>query len=310
MILATLLLAGASGVTVTLPMEATSQGTELTLGEIAEVRGDDAAEVALVQALDLGNTPSPGHTRLMHAHRIREEMSRELPGVAVRFVGQTACRVRPDVEIVSADTVEAAVRRELARVFAGQDATFAPREALQSTSVPRGAVPASIRVQIADPVSTAGIVPVPVQVLVDGAPYRTLWTSWEAIRYATLPVLARPVRAGETIQPYHLTARRVPVKEGRAKALPASMLSGAVAAHDLTAGEPVTEADVHRPIAVQLGDTVTLEVRKGAVVARTSGTALGNGSIGDRVRVRADLGGQDHNAVVISRDLVRIDLGR
>jgi flagella basal body P-ring formation protein FlgA len=124
-----------------------------------------------------------------------------------------------------------------------------------------------------------------------------------------MPVLARPVASGETIQPYHLEVARVRARSGRAKALPASMLTGAVAARDLPAGMPITESDVHRPTVVQLNDTLMLEVRKGAVVARTSATALGSASIGDRVRVRALLGGQEHSAVVVSRDLVRIDLG-
>lgn len=299
-----------SGVTVVLPMEATSHGTELTLGEIAEVKGDDAANVALVQGLDLGYTPAPGRTRLLHAHRIAEELARELPGMKVRFIGQHATRVRPSVETITVEVLDAAVRTELARLYAGQDVSFSPNQPLQPVSVPKGDQPATVRVRLTDSPSASGIVSVPVQVLVDGSQYRQVWTTWTAERWETLPVLARPVRAGETIQPYHLESRRVRAKTGSAKALPASMLTGAVAARELPAGAPIIESDVHRPTVIQLGDTVTLEVKKGAIVARTSSTALGNASVGDRVRVRATLGGQEHHAVVVSRDLVRIDLGR
>jgi flagella basal body P-ring formation protein FlgA len=299
-----------SGVTVVLPMEASARGTEVTLGEIAELRGDDAAEVARVAAVDLGYAPSPGFSRLLHAHRIAEELGRALPDVDVRFAGQTACRVRPEVETVGTDAIAAAVRAELERLYDGQDVTFAASQNLQPADVPLGTRPAELRVRVTDPLSSSGLVPVPVQVLVDGVPYKTLWTTWQAERWATMPVLARPLRSGETIQPFHLEPRRVKVQTGRAKALPASMLTGAVAARDLASGAPVTESDVHRPTVVQLGDTVTLEVRKGAVSARTSATALASASVGDRVRVRSLIGGQEHHALVVSRDVVRIDLGR
>jgi flagella basal body P-ring formation protein FlgA len=146
-------------------------------------------------------------------------------------------------------------------------------------------------------------------VLADGAPHNTLRTRWQAAPHPTLPDHARPLASGETTHPYHPEVARARARTGRAKALPASMLTGAVAARDLPAGMPITESDVHRPTVVQLNDTLMLEVRKGAVVARTSATALGSASIGDRVRVRALLGGQEHSAVVVSRDLVRIDLG-
>ena len=305
--LATLLL---SGVTVVLPMEASARGTELLLGEIAEIRGTDSAMIERVRGLDLGNTPGPGYTRLMHAHRIRQDLAREFPGLSVSVIGQPACRVHPEVAELAAADIESAAFAEIARAFAREDATFALREPIRGVSVPAGAAAPTLKVRLDGPVPANGLLSVPVQVLVDGTPYRTIWTSWTAERWETLPVLTRPVRIGQTIQPSHLQDRRVKANRHRGKALPASMLLGAVAARDLLEGVPVTDLDVHRPKVIEVGDDVYLEVRKGAVTARVAATALAPGAIGDRVRVRSTANNQEHTALVVSGDLVRIDLGR
>jgi flagella basal body P-ring formation protein FlgA len=298
-----------SGVTVVLPMEAPARGTELTLGAIAEVRGDDVQEVERVRAYELGSTPAPGFTRLLHAHRLREDLARAFPGITVNVGGEPACRVRPLVAEVAAADVQAAAESEIAHTFAGQDIMFEPRQAILPVSVPAGVAAPGFRVRIDGGLPDSGILAVPVQILVDGVPYRTVWTSWTVSRFEVLPVLARPLANGERIQPFHLQNRRVQADNLRSKALPASMLVGAVAARDLTAGAPVTALDVHRPAVIGLGDDVTLEVRKGSIAARVSAVALGTAAIGDRVRVRATSSDAEHSALVVSRDLVRIDLG-
>jgi flagella basal body P-ring formation protein FlgA len=298
-----------SGVTVALPMEAPARGTELTLGAVAQVTGDDAQEVERVRAYELGSTPAPGFTRLLHASQLREELARGLPGVQVTLAGEPACRVKPVVvEVPSAD-LRGAAEAEIARRFAGEDVSFEPHQPIPPINVPAGAEPPTFRVRIDAALPDNGILAVPVQVLVDGTPYRTLWTSWSVARWEVMPVLARSVKNGESILPSHLETRRIQAGAARGKALPASMLLGAVAARDLAAGTPVTALDVHRPAVIGLGDSVTLEVKKGAIAARVSAVSLGTAAVGDRLRVRSSAGGEEHSAVVVSRDLVRITLG-
>jgi len=298
-----------SGVTVVLPMEAPARGTELTLGAIAEVRGDDPREVELLRAYELGSTPAPGFTRLLHAHRLREDLARAFPGLAVTVAGEPACRVTPIVVEVPAADLQAAAEAEIAHTFAGDDVSFEPRQPILPVSVPAGAAAPTFRVRLTGGLPDSGVLAVPIQVLVDGVPYRTVWTTWSVMRFEVLPVLARPLKNGERIQPFHIESRRVVATGMRGKALPASMLVGSVAARDLTAGAPVTALDVHRPAVVGLGDEVTLEVRKGHVAARVTAVALGTAAIGDRVRVRAVASEAEHSALAVSRDLVRIDLG-
>jgi len=300
-----------SSVTVTIPMEATVHGTEVELGEIAKVEGAEPKTVERLEAFELGYAPAPGYSRLLVRERIAELVRRRFPEVDVRFAGERACRVRPAVAKVAEADILAAARSELSLRFSGTDASFEPRDHLPAVAVPEGAEAPSLRARLTSNGLTSGTVNVPVEILVDGAVYRTIWTTWKTKVWRTLPVLAREVRAGETLAPSMFERRRVEWRGGSSvKALPAASLGGSVAARDLAAGAVVTGLDVHRPSVLVAGSSVFVRVKKGSIEARTSGQALDSGAVGDRVRVRTNKGAQELFATVVSGELVVVDLGR
>ena len=299
---------GLSGLSIALAPEARVRGTEIRLGDVAAIEGADAALVARARALELGYAPAPGYSRLLELERIAAQVERELGPPA--FAGSRACRVWPLAERVSAETLRAAAAAELARALEGVDATSEPIGNALETVVPQGLAPAGLRVRPVVRPSYSGVVSVPVEVLVDGSAYHTVWTSWRVQIYQTLPVLARPVSAGEQLTPELFQNRRVAVDgPGAGRALVGPLVLGAVAARDLCAGAPVTSLDVHRPIAVRAGDMVSLEVRSGAVSARVAAVARHSGAIGDRVRVAPQNGGEELVGLLVARELVRIELG-
>ena len=299
------------GVTVTLPMEAHVRGTEIELGEIAQVVGADPEEVDRVAALELGYAPAPGYSRVFVAKRIRQTLLRRLPGVDVRFAGQEACRVFPEVEDVPAAEILAAARAQLVQTLGTREGTFEPVGELPPVSVPAGATERELRARLDGIPAAGGTISVPVDLLVDGTRYRTVWTSWTVRVWEVRAVLARPVRVGQGLRPEMFERRRVLVRNGgQAKPLGAAFLAGAVAVRDLAPGEMVTASDVHRPIVVTLGETLFLRVRKGPIEARVSALALESGAIGDRIRVRTLDSGQELVAYIVSRDLCKIDLGK
>ena len=108
LLLITMLLQG--DVTVTLPMEAHVRGTEVELGEIAEISGADTSVVASLRALELGYAPAPGYSRLFAARKIQEILSRKAPRVRVCFAGQPACRVYPEVTEISGTEIATAAK--------------------------------------------------------------------------------------------------------------------------------------------------------------------------------------------------------
>ena len=299
-----------STVTVTLPVEATVRGTEIELGEIAKVEGHDSSLVERLVNIELGYAPAPGYSRLMVLERIEDLVRRRFPEVDVRFLGERACRIRPAVAEIAEQDILAAARTELSLKFAGTDASFEPRDRLPAVAVPEGLKSPSLRARVTAKEIVGGLVNVPVEILVDDVVYRTIWTTWKAQVWRTMPILVREVRAGDKLTPAMFERRRISWQGGSVQALPASSLNGAVAARDLMPGSVVTGHDVRRPSVLTAGTMVFVRVKKGPIEARTAGEALESGAVGDRVRIRTQDGAQELFATGVSGDLVEVDLGR
>jgi len=301
------------GVTVTLSPEVRVRGAELRLGQLAQVEGDDRAEVARIAAAHLGYAPAPGYSRLFTAERLRQELGLAAPGVALTLAGSSACRVWPEVERLEGEAIDAAAEAELRRHLDARDASAQLVARSASIEVPAGREPARLRSVLSSATLQGGLLTVPVRVLVDGEPYRTVWTTWKVELWEKLDVLTQPVRAGDTITSAMLERRRVPAPASGGPAAPrplgAEMLAGSRASRDLPAGQPLVEIDVVRPAIVQRGDALLLEIRKGAVCARLGAVAEQAGALGDRVRVSFPGSERALAGVVAARGLVRIDLG-
>jgi flagella basal body P-ring formation protein FlgA len=300
------------GVSLTLPATTEARGTELAVGDVCQVAGADAEEVARIAALSLGYAPAPGYTRLLEAWRLRQIVERAAPGIAVELAGAPACRVSPATERVAGAAVEAAARAELERRLATLDAVAHLLAPIADLSVPAGAA-APVLQSVLDPTqSLAGSVSVPVRVLVDGEVYRTIWTRWSVEQWAEHSVLVQDVPAGTLIAADMLQTRRLEVSAAAlrpgARVLGQALLVGAMAAHDLQAGRPLTDLDVQRPTLVHAGDTIFLDVVKGPINARIGAVAEGQGALGDRIEVTLPGSGRRMKATVVSRDAVRIDL--
>lgn len=309
-LLATLSLTISPAISVELPMEAYVIGTEIELGEIADIVGANPDEVRLIESIELGYAPAPGYSRLLRADRIKNLLARKVPTLKIEMRGQRATRVWPQVvEIPDAD-VHTVALTELRRTYSKKDATFELASALPKIVVPAGAKSHDLRARVDETRLVSGHISIPVEILVDGAVYRTVWTNWKTEVYETVPVLTQRVRAGETLAPEMFARQRVRLTAGaKAKPLPLERILGAVAARDLAPGEVVTGIDVHRPALVALGDSIFLCVKKGGIEARVPAIAKSAGAAGDRIRVQTIDTRQELTAVVRTRDLAEIVLG-
>ena len=295
-------------VTVTLPLQAEVRGTEIELGEVARVTGDDPTLVARVAALEVGYAPSPGYSRVLVADRLRDVLRRRAPEVTLRFAGQRACRVYPEVVVVQAREIEEAARAELRRALGLREAELTPREPVEGLRIPAGSGKHRVSARLDLRAPRSGVITVPVEVHVDGVRYRTVWTSWQVDVFEVRPVLTRPVKAGEELSPDMFERRRVRLGTGTNHSLGQVEATGAVAKRDFRPGEEISTLDVHRPRVVAPGDGFFLMVRRGPVNARVSAVALEAGSVGDRIRVRTTGSERELVATIVHRDLCEIVL--
>lgn len=298
-----------SGLTISLPPTARVTGTELTLGDVATVTGDDAAAAERLRSFGLGYAPAPGYSRLLRRDRISAQVANALPGVEVLFAGEDRCRVEPAVEHVSGERIRAAAEAELARMFAGREAEVRLEGAVQDEVLPMGAGAAKLEPAIQSRELRPGAWSVPVKLLVDDAVYKTVWTTWAVDLWELETVLVRDVARGEALAPDMFARKKVLVSASSgAGALSALALDGAVLVRDLAAGSPVQAHDVTRPKAIQRGDLVNLEVKRGAITARALAVAKQDGRVGDRIRVVLEATGREMVAVVLSGELVGLQM--
>jgi len=296
------------GVTITLPAEARITGTEITVGQVAQVTGDDPAEVARVQAASLGYAPAPGYTRVLLAPRIGVQLSREL-GLELSLEGARRCVVTPITHRVTALELRAEAASALNKLLKGVDAHYEPSGSLLGIVVPEAREAIVLRCNPRRPRALAGAWSIPVEVVLDGELYRTVWTSWKVELWERRQVLRNAKRAGQPLLPEDFVTRRIRVGSGSERhAIDPATLGQAVILRDMPAGAIVNDRDVQRMVVMKRGDMIGLEIRRGRVMVRAQATALQDGRVGDKIRVRCERTGKEVLALVVSRALVELRL--
>jgi flagella basal body P-ring formation protein FlgA len=100
-------------------------------------------------------------------------------------------------------------------------------------------------------------------------------------------VLTRHVRSGSILQAEDVRVARVHASLLRGSTpLPAVSLIGMAIRHDVPTGQPLTAADVTRPILVTRNALVHMALDAGGISLSAQGVALEEGGLGDRVRVQ------------------------
>lgn len=298
-----------SSVTVTLPDEVHVKGSEMTLGEVAVVEGESETQVELVKQFSLGYAPSPGYSRVLRSWQLEQRLRREYGNLDLVFDGEAACRVWPTVATVTGAELEKVASENLAALFEGQDVEIGLRAPLDDEPVPAGL---QSRELIAEPTTTKltpGVWNVPVRIVIDGVPYRTVWASFQVDLYRVMPVLETDIAPGETIEARDVVLRRAPVDAGQTP-LEKVALIGAEAKRLLVAGRPVAERDVRRELAIKRGETVSLAVRNGLVTIATEVVAMRDAYLGDLVPIQTFGSNRELTAKVVGKNKLELRLDR
>jgi len=298
-----------SKIKITFPEEAHAFGTEIELGEVAKVTGGSEALQASVKALGLGYVPAPGYSRVLRTDRVLATLHRKFPKLEVSLEGAGATRVYPMVTEVKGPEIIAAARAQLLKRYDGTKYSFQSRGGVSDVAIPQGSQKRQIKARLDSAPSRSGFINIPVDILVDGARFRTVWTGWDAVVYETRRVLNRDLRAGETIGAKDIEERLVPTGLNTPSALSPSLLPGSVAGHGLVAGSVVSPMDVVRPKAIGQRDLVRLKIMRGGVTASVLATAMASGAIGDRIRVQTIDKKLNFNATIKSKDTCVLILG-
>ena len=301
----------AETLTIRLPLETHVDGTQIELGEVAELSGAPTASgralVERLRAVPIGYAPSPGYSRVLRQDQVRAALARRAPDVQVRFEGQRATRVWPELETVLEVDLLAAAQDALVRHAGGGALNLVPLDAPGDVEVPASEGGARLRARVQSEVGDSTTVAI--ELLVEDGIFRTVRTRWRAERFVEVPVLARDVAAGEELTAGDFRLERRAIAGSRRDGLAPEALVGTTAARSLSAGSTVGSNDVRREFVVRAGANLVLAVKKGAIEARVSAVALEGAAIGSRFRVRTNQGEQELTARLVNADLAVIDLG-
>lgn len=304
---ATLLIAGGSLV-ITVPESATVRGSEVELTEVVEISGP-ANLVALAEEVSLGWAPAPGYSRTLQQGQIERRLRSALGEVDLTFAGFTSCQLQPEVELISAATLEAAARGLILERAGNRELEAVLRSDLEPVAVPVAESSFEILPRLSRALVGSGPLQVPVELRVDGLPWRTIWTQWEISLFEQQLVLTRDIRRGEVLTADALRVERVRVSaQGGIAITDRNLLVGARALRDLRSGVALSKVDVDLPMAVEKGATVIVEVRKNSIQARSHGTALEAGRIGEHVLVSVGAGSRTVRAKVVSKNHLQLVL--
>ncbi len=297
--------------TIALKPEASVRGTEVTLGEIAVVSGVSNEEAARLAAVRLGGAPAPGWTRRFDRGQIEAAIKLELPGVTHQVTGADACRTSPTTRVIEATQIQTLAEEALRQRFTGLDCEIRANAQTKPLVVPEPdqASAFELKVSLDERAPSSGAWSVGVQVWLDGELYRTAFATFEISTYERHSVLVKPVRRGEVVPHDAFVYQRAKVIGASAsKTLAADQAIGATALRDLAPGAVLTNGDVQRERLVRRGDVITVEVAKGAVVARSTMVAQDDGALGDRVKVVSNDKKKSFVAAVTGRGSVRVQL--
>lgn len=208
----------------------------------------------------------------------------------------------PAADILRA--VEAAVADRLAS--SGSTARLQAVGRIRDQQVPAG----SLRIEVGD---AAGRWPrehvaVPVRLWVDGRPIRSLTIRAEMHDPRVVPVYEGDYATHQAAAAVHVVLREVDMiccADG--KPADVAALSSARLRHAVRTGKPALQSDFESMPEVLAQEPVTIEVSRGAVRITTTGVALDDGRIGERIPVRPERSRVAVSSRVVGKERVAID---
>jgi len=283
-------------------------GSAFTLGEIAEIAAADRALAARLAAVEAGTSPLPGQSRgfsrgdalarlRFHGFDTRQIAVTCPPGVRI---------TRRAVEVAEADLVRTATEAVAAARGGAEGVRIELARPLPRIQAP----PGRLELQAGAPRGQleGGLASVPVGVLVDGRPVRSVEIPLRIRRIGAVLVARRALEPRTLVTEDDLILVQAEAPPGAAPPLadPAQAV-GRRTVRRIAAGAPVTAAMLEEVPVVAPGARVTLEVVSGGLTITAPAVARTGGAVGATIRVFVTGTRRDVQAVVVDNGTVRVE---
>jgi len=277
------------------------------LGEIADISGGDRSLVAQFAAVEIGNSPLPGLSRIIYSGDIVVHLrAAHLYNPTVEIVAPPEIRVQRASHDIAVEQIVSAAR--VSAQFAIKDlpdAVLAAEPLNGRYTMPSGKlrlVAGAYRGTV-----DGGTLIVPVSIQIDGASAQSVDVLFKVHRRMTLLVARRTIEPHDIIAADDVSLKTIelpagfgsPVREIRD-------VDGKRATRRILMDTPIPSNALETPPVVLQNGHVTIEYLIGAIRITAPGKALQPGLIGETIRVYALDTRRELDAVVVSKGLVRI----
>lgn len=298
----------AAAVTVAVNAEVTVTGPLITLGDLATITGDDKDRVKALAAIKLGNAPSPGHRLALTS----DALGTRLAGSGADL-GEINWLVPPTIVVTTAaqtiggDRLLAAATEALQAQLASEGDTelsIAPLGATPNVMAPLGSIdikaefPAGIRYNA----PTAAVV----AISADGRVFTTVSLRFNVKANQQVVVAARNIAAREEITPDSIRTERREIGKMAGYITDVGKVVGLAARRPVTAGTPLTEAALDKPVMIKRGAAVAILVKAGGMVITAGGRAMQEGREGELIRVQNVTSKRIVSARVVDANTVQV----
>jgi len=265
----------------------TVDSDRVLLGDIAVIKGQDAALVADLKKLVVGKAPLPGKSRQIDAAYVSLRLKQNrIPVDQVALNETTPTTVVRNSTIVSRNQIKRVINDALLGedLFRGRRGVVRDIRVRGDLVVPPGDL--SYQVTFTEKSIRSNKIPVSVSVFVNGKQYRKVWATLLA------DILQEVVVLNHTMRRYQrITAEDIQLVDMNLADIPQNAITSAQDILDkrvtksLLAGTVLRTDIVELPPLVKRGDIVTVKAVSGALQVTTFGKAKNNGHQGERIKV-------------------------
>ncbi|MCC5648002.1 flagellar basal body P-ring formation chaperone FlgA [Nostoc sp. CHAB 5824] len=282
-------------------------GQSFTLGEIAEITGNDKATIKQLSQLLIGTSPLPGMTRMLRPGDITVRLRGarlELPNIEVVAPPEMSI-ARAKSDVATDEIVKAALPVAQDRIKEMADTSIEPIPPTNGVTLPKGNVTFAVGAVRGEP--TLGKIMVPVALKIDGKIQQTVEVAFKVTRRTRVLIATRTLEPNEILTLEDIAFAKIDLPSGFVR--PVQTLKDAVGRRvksRVNADAPISLNLLDLPPAVKYNDRVTIEFIIGSVRITAPGLVRGMGAIGDTIRVHAPDTKKDLDAVVVDSRTVRI----
>jgi flagella basal body P-ring formation protein FlgA len=283
-------------------------GPVFTLGEIADIQGEDAALTAQLAAVEVGASPLPGLSRIINPGDITVRLRQhhlDIPRVEVAL--PPGMRIsRPGHDIAVDDVTKAALESAKDAIKNLPDATLELIGNGSKLVVPAGKT--QILAGAWRGSVDVGTLTVPVSVLVDGKPVQSVDLTFRVHRKTVALVARRTIQLHEIIGAEDVMLMPIDAATASASLITTVEESlGKRTTRRILVNAPISMEMIEKAPLVTANDSITIEYISGALVVTAPGVARQTGGEGDVIHVWAADTKRELDAVVVDRHTVRVE---